>query len=322
MRTVQRVVQDERQSHLAADVATIRFETPPGKQMQIDFGQKRVVIGGTSVTVHLLVTVLSYSRRIFVRPFLAERGDDWRQGIAAAFRHFGGVVRILLGDSAKALVVGRYWATCTVTFHPAYLAFCRDWDVEPRACAPYRARTKGKTESGVEYVKSNALAGRAFDSFHALEEHLASWMFEADRRVHGTTFERPIDRFTRLEADALRRCPRGRCRCASSTCVAASRTMRSSISTRFGTACRIASCVTSPRSPSRKPVGSHRATRAEGRMAIVPGHAGSVRRRPVPAGRPPRGRQICSPRILLTDRRQPAPSASRSPASEPEQLLH
>ena len=69
---------------------------------------------------------------------------------------------------------GRDRATGTVTFHPAYLAFCRDWDVQPRACAPYRARTKGKVESGVKYVKRNALAGRTFASFAALEQHLAA----------------------------------------------------------------------------------------------------------------------------------------------------
>lgn len=207
VRTVQRVVADERRVQRVADVASVRFETPPGKQMQIDFGQKQVSVGGADVKVHLLAAVLSYSRRVFVRAFLAERGDDWREGIAEAFRHFGGVVQVVLGDNAKALVVDRDRETCTVRFHPAYLAFCRDWGVEPRACAPYRARTKGKVESGVKYVKRNALAGRSFASFHMLEEHLRSWMFEADRRVHGTTFERPIDRFERDEAAALRSLP-------------------------------------------------------------------------------------------------------------------
>jgi transposase len=207
VRTVQRVVAGERRLQRVADVASVRFETAPGKQMQIDFGQKAVCIAGTAVKVHLLAAVLSYSRRVFVRAFLAERGDDWREGIADAFRHFGGVVQVVLGDNAKALVVDRDRETCTVRFHPAYLAFCRDWAVEPRACAPYRARTKGKVESGVKYVKRNALAGRRFDSFHSLEEHLRSWMLEADRRIHGTTFERPIDRFERDEAMALRTLP-------------------------------------------------------------------------------------------------------------------
>jgi transposase len=90
-----------------------------------------------------------------VKAFLSERQDDWREGVAAAFTHFGGVPRTLLGDNARALVVGRDRGTGTVVFHPGYLAFCRDWDVQPRLCAPYRARTNGKTEAGVKYVKSS-----------------------------------------------------------------------------------------------------------------------------------------------------------------------
>ena len=207
LRTVQRAVAPVRQAQRAADVATVRVETAPGAQMQVDFGEKRVTIGGTAITVFLLVAVLSYSRRTFVKAFLHERQDDWREGIAAAFLHFGGVVLTLLGDNARALVRGRDRATGTVTFHPGYLAFCRDWDTQPRACAPYRARTKGKVESGVKFVKRNALAGRTFVSFAALEQHLAQWMDEADQRVHGTTHERPCDRFVRDEQAALRPLP-------------------------------------------------------------------------------------------------------------------
>lgn len=117
------------------------------------------------------------------------------------------MTRTLLGDNAKALVVGRDRATGIVTFHPAYLAFCRDWDVQPRACGPYRARTKGKTESGVKYVERNAIAGREFESLAALESHLEEWMLLADAREHGTTHEPPIERFTRNERDALRALP-------------------------------------------------------------------------------------------------------------------
>ena len=207
LRTVQRAVAPVRQAQRAADVATVRVETAPGAQMQIDFGEKRVTIAGTAVTVFLLVAVLSYSRRTFVKAFLHERQDDWREGIAAAFGHFGGVVLTVLGDNARALVRGRDRATGTVTFQPGYLAFCRDWDVQPRACAPYRARTKGKVESGVKFVKRNALAGRTFASVAALEQHLAQWMDEADQRVHGTTHERPCDRFVREEQAALRPLP-------------------------------------------------------------------------------------------------------------------
>ena len=206
-RTIERAVADIRRARRAAAVATVRVESAPGDQLQIDFGQKRIRIGGEWVRVFLLVAVLSYSRRLFVKAFLNERQDDWREGIAAAFTHFGGVTRTVLGDNTRALVLGRDRATGTVLFHPAYLAFCRDWDVQPRACAPYRARTKGKTEAGVKYVKRNGLADLDFDSFAALERHLASWMVLADQRIHGTTHETPAVRFDRDERTALRPLP-------------------------------------------------------------------------------------------------------------------
>ncbi|MFN2571858.1 MAG: IS21 family transposase [Gemmatimonadales bacterium] len=206
-RTLERAVADIRRAQRVAQLATVRVETPPGDQLQIDFGQQRVRLGDAWVRVFLLVAVLSYSRRLFVKAFLSERQDDWREGIAAAFTHFGGVPRTLLGDNARALVTGRDRETGTVVFQPAYLAFCRDWDVQPRACAPYRARTKGKTEAGVKFVKRNGLAALAFPSFAALETHLAEWMVVADQRIHGTTREAPLVRFARDEDRALRPLP-------------------------------------------------------------------------------------------------------------------
>ena len=197
---MQRAVSERRRQAHAAEVATVRYETAPGKQMQIDFGEKKLRIAGQLLKVFLLVAVLSHSRRIFVKAFLNQR----REGIAAAFQCFGGKPQELRGDNAKALVTKRDNETGTVIFNPAYVAFCSDWDVKPRACGPYRARTKGKTESGVKYTKRNGLAGRESESFAALEAHLANWMLEADQRIHGTTHEKPLERFERDEKTALR----------------------------------------------------------------------------------------------------------------------
>jgi hypothetical protein len=165
------------------------------------------LIGGREMRVYFFVAVLGYSRRIYVRAFLRERHDDWREGLAGAFVHFGGVTQTVLVDNARALILGRDSESGVVHVHPAFSAFCVDWGVAPRACRPYRARTKGKTESGVGYVKRNAIAGRSFDSFAALEAHLATWIVAADTRIHGTTHERPLDRFERAERQALRPLP-------------------------------------------------------------------------------------------------------------------
>jgi len=208
LRTLQRAVAPLRQAARAKALATVRFETAPGKQLQIDFGEKVVMIAGEPVTVHLLAAVLGYSRRLYSQAFLSERQDDWLEGIDAACRHFGGLPQQILCDNASPLVISHDPKTGIVVWHPGFEAFCKDRGITPRACRPRRARTKGKIERGVGYVKHNALAGRTFVSFHALQRHLANWLVTvADQRIHGTTQEKPSVRFERDERQALRPLP-------------------------------------------------------------------------------------------------------------------
>jgi transposase len=204
LRTVQRALEPYRQELRAEARATVRFETPPGRQLQVDFGERLVEIGGRRVRVFLFVATLGHSRRIHVRAFRHERQASWLDGLESAFLAFGGVPEEVLLDNARALVTNHDAATRTVVFNARLLAFARHWGFWPRACAPCRARTKGKTESGVGYVKRNAIAGRSFASWEALEAHLAAWERDvANARVHGTTGEVPMIRFERDEAAAL-----------------------------------------------------------------------------------------------------------------------
>ena len=136
--------------------------------------------------------------------FRHERQESWFTGLESTFTKFGGVTEEVLFDNARALVSSHDAATRTVIFNDKLLAFAKHWGFRPRACAPYRARTKGKTENGVGYVKHNAVAGRSFVSWEAFEAHLEAWTREvADVRIHGTTGEAPIERFVRDEAKAL-----------------------------------------------------------------------------------------------------------------------
>jgi hypothetical protein len=145
--------------------------------------------------VRLCVLTLGYSRRIYVQAFRSEKQADWFTAIEGAIRHFGGVTTEILVDNAKALV-DHNDGEGNVTFNAGFKAFCDHWGMKPRACRPYRARTKGKDERAVQYVKRNALAGREFQSWDELEAHLAWWMREvADVRIHQTTKEAPTVRF-------------------------------------------------------------------------------------------------------------------------------
>lgn len=205
LRTVERAVAPLRQALRAEARATVRFETAPGEQLQIDFGERRVRIAGVQEKLYFFVATLGYSRRLHVRVFRHERQTAWLEGLESTFHAFGGVTETVLLDNARALVTTPRHDGAPASFHPRLLAFATHWGFRPVACAPYRARTKGKDERGVGYVKSNAIAGHDFPSFAALEAHLVAWTREvADVRVHGTTGESPLERFQRDEAHRLR----------------------------------------------------------------------------------------------------------------------
>ena len=55
--------------------ATVRFETEPGQQAQVDFGQRRVWIGADCLPAHLFVFTLGFSRRQYPTAFRHERLD-------------------------------------------------------------------------------------------------------------------------------------------------------------------------------------------------------------------------------------------------------
>jgi transposase len=166
LRTIEREVAPLRRELEAQARATIRFETPPGRQLQIDFGERQALIGGENVKIYLFVATLGYSRRLYVRAFRNERQESWFAGLEGAFRHFGGVTEEVLFDNDRGLVARHDRSTREVEFNARLLAFARHWRFRPRACAPYRARSKGKDERGVGYVKKNAIAGRSFESRH------------------------------------------------------------------------------------------------------------------------------------------------------------
>ncbi len=203
--TVRRYIQPWRKAWRDANAATVRFETAPGKQAQVDWGSTRVWFDEKAVRVHLFVMVLSYSRRIFVEAFGNERLDALLAGHESALAHFGGAPRTILYDNPRTIVKQKDEASGHVVWNPTFKDRLDFYGIEPRLCRFYRAQTKGKVESGVKYVKRNALAGRRFRDLEDLNAWLVEWCLTvADQREHGTTHERPAVRFARAEAAALR----------------------------------------------------------------------------------------------------------------------
>lgn len=186
-----------------------RYETQPRDHLQIDFGEQDVVIGGSSVRIHFFVSVLRYSRRLYVKAFTAENTEAWLNGIEHAFRHFGGVPLAIVSDSTKCLVTVHN--SGELRFNERYTAFCHYLNVRPVACTPYKPRSKGKCECMVRYFKENALPGRNFDSLEDLQNWIDLWLVKiSDVRklfmVHtsNTEAETPAERLAQKERAEFR----------------------------------------------------------------------------------------------------------------------
>jgi len=179
----------------AQSKATVRFETPPAQQAQVDWGQCWTHIAEKRVKIHLFVMTLGYSRRMFAKASLDERLTTFLRCHEEAFDHFGGVTHQIVYDNAKTVVLSRDVEGSKIQWNSAFWDFSSYYGYQPWAHRPYRAQTKGKVESGVRYVK-RFFRGKVFDSFDDLNSALSRWNATvADLRIHGTTHRRPLDLF-------------------------------------------------------------------------------------------------------------------------------
>lgn len=174
---------------------TVRFETEPGEQAQVDFGRYRyLTVEGLLRWVWAFVMVLSWSRAMYVE--FVERADvaTFIRCHLNAFARLGGIPRRCLYDNAKLVVLHRDEAGQPV-WNERFLDFALRLGFEVKLCRPYRPRTKGKVERGVGYVERNFWPGTRFVDLADLNRQVQAWLdTEANMRVHGTTKERPSDR--------------------------------------------------------------------------------------------------------------------------------
>ena len=198
-RAVRRFVHPYRTARPAA--ATVRFETEPGHQAQVDWGSFGTIdYYGRQRRLYAFVMTLGWSRAMYVEFTIATDISWWLRCHVHAWHYFGGVPREVLHDNLKTAVLSRT-ADGTIHWQPRYLDFARYYGFSPRACRPYRAQTKGKVENGVKYVRGNFWPGLEFDDLADLNGQVWNWLDGvANVRCHGTTGEVP---FIRLAHETL-----------------------------------------------------------------------------------------------------------------------
>jgi transposase len=167
----------------------VRFETPPGDQAQVDFAHFQVVFtDDPSVTriVWLFSFVLGYSRLIWARYVLHQDMQTVLRCQMAAFEAIGGIPKEILYDRMKTAVIGQ--AGGSIVYNRALIDFARHYGFQPKACRPYRAKTKGKVERPYRYIREDFFLGGSFRNLDDLNAQLREWLDTiANPRVHATT---------------------------------------------------------------------------------------------------------------------------------------
>jgi len=183
----------------------VRFETVPGHQAQVDFAHCRMPWGMR----YALLVVLGHSRLLWVRFYPRQDLPTLVHGLATCFAEWGGVPWELLFDQMKSVVTrDERLEGGSLLKNLEFLRFARHHGCRIRVCRPYRAKTKGKVERPIRYLRGNFLYGRTFVSDADLNDQVAHWLATvANVREHATTHWVPAERFTAVEQSALHALP-------------------------------------------------------------------------------------------------------------------
>ncbi len=187
----------------------VRFETPPGEQAQVDLARFEVEFAGEPGVrriVWLFSMVLGHSRLIWARFVVHQDLQSVLRCHIAALEALGGVPREILYDRMKTAVIGED-PDGLVVYNRALLDLARHYGFQPRACRPYRAKTKGKVERPFRYVREDFFLARSFRDLEDLNAQLRHWLDTvANPRVHATT-KRVVNEAFAEERPALKPLP-------------------------------------------------------------------------------------------------------------------
>lgn len=189
--------------------ATVRVETKPGEEAQVDFGYAGMMHDPQSGQLRktwAFVMTLSFSRLCFVCFVFDQTVASWIDCHRQAFRFFGGVPSRLVIDNLKSGITQACWEDPQV--QATYRECAEHYGFRICACRPRTPEHKGKVESGVHYVKRNFLGGREAGCIRQANSDVRHWcLTTAGQREHGTTHEAPLVRFEQSERARLRPLP-------------------------------------------------------------------------------------------------------------------
>ena len=188
--------------------ATIRFETMPGLQAQVDwahFEDHSVVVDGIEKKLYCFLIILGYSRMRYVEFVTDMTTSTLIRCHINAFRYYGGYPEEILYDNMKQVVIKRLLKQKDSTMNSQFEDFAGFYGFKPILCRPYRGQTKGKVERTVSYVRDNLMVGVRYDDLNDLNRQAFAWCNKVNGKIHGTTKEIPRERLPKERLSPINR---------------------------------------------------------------------------------------------------------------------
>jgi len=183
--------------------AVQRYETKAGYQAQVDWKICEYIdLNGEVRKIPVFAMVLGYSRAMYIE--FTKRCDihSFLRCLMNGLEYFGGVPKTMLTDQMKTVILGM-GDDRKPRWHPLFEDFAAAIGLIPKVCRVRRPQTKGKVERSVQFIEQNFMPGRSFTDLGDLNRQARQWCDEQNRRIHGTTGERPIDRLAQEKLGML-----------------------------------------------------------------------------------------------------------------------
>lgn len=174
--------------------AFIRFESPPGKQMQIDWGHfGSLRYEDTMRKLYALAVIECYSRMLYVEFTHSQKQEALHQALVNAFIYFGGSPEEIVVDNMLTAVIERQGSL--IRFNDAFLDFLTIFKINPVACNVNSPHEKGKIENSIKYLRQNFWPLRTFTDLCDVNRQVRKWLDTvANVRIHQGTGKRPVER--------------------------------------------------------------------------------------------------------------------------------
>lgn len=177
--------------------ATIRFETNPGLQAQVDWKERMKLISkhGEIYTIDIFLMVLGYSRMKYIELTINKSQNTLFQAMVNGFKYYEGVPKEILFDNMRTVVDQSKTRYMKPVINSTFYEFSKDMGFEVKSCMAYRPQTKGKVESLAKVMNRLRVYNNEFEDYDELAELVRNLNEEVNNEISQAILEKPIERF-------------------------------------------------------------------------------------------------------------------------------